>query len=331
MSARSRLVPLEDKSGWREALNGVPHGFAHTWECCDAIHASREHPTFLYVYEDGPVRVVGPFVERLWDGSKDVTTPFSFCGFVSNGDAPGFRQHWREFARQRGYVCAYGALHPTLDRPDLHGQTYTSNTLYVMNLAPGPEALLAQVNRERRRIVRRWKESGRSFCSDRERLSAFVVSQHEAFMRSVGASGSALLSRETLTRFCAAPQLHIEGVEDDGELVAVHAFAATPWDAECLFFLAQPAGRKYMPVLTWAAIERCCTLGLPHLNLGGGVRPDDSIAFAKKLLAPMEIPLRSTKEIFDAEAYQALCLRAGVDPADLTGYFPAYRAGWSAG
>jgi len=319
------LIGLDDEGAWRSALEAVPHGFAHTWDACRAVHATTGLDTYLYVYRAEGLTVTCPIVERPWKDRVDIATPFGFSGFCSNEEPGDFLSQFRKFCARRGYICGYIALHPTLSHPALHGGVHVSNTLFVMDLRCGHEHLFARINRERRRVIRSWKESGRTFVTDREAITEFIVNRYPPFMRFVGAGAAAEFSAETLRRLCASRGVEMLGVEDGGEVVAIHAWASTRWDAECLFFLARPCGRKYMPVLTWAAIERCADLGLPSLNLGGGRTPDDSIAFAKKLLRPREVPLRSIRDVYDREAYASACRKAGVPHNPSAGFFPAYR------
>lgn len=320
-----RLVPISDRVAWSAALAGVPHGFAHTWSCCQAVLATHDYPTYLYVQECGTGRVLLPFAERGSAGAIDIVTPYGLSGFVASGTVPDFLEHWRRFCVARGYVCAYVAQHPTRGCELPAADTFVANTLFVMDLTLSLEELLARLSPSRRRELRKWEASGRVLVRDREVLSDFVVAQHAEVMRRIGARASAYFSAETLRRLCAAPEISLVGVEEHGRIVATHVYAQTPWDSELLFLLSLPEGRQYMPVLTWDVIMQCRTAGVPTLNLGGGLAPEDDIAHAKKRFSPGEFPLRSLRAVFDEEAYRRLCAGAGVSATARDGYFPPYR------
>jgi hypothetical protein len=68
------------------------------------------------------------------------------------------------------------------------------------------------------------------------------------------------------------------------------------------------------------------SIGIPTLNLGGGVRADDKLAAFKERFGGKKLTLNCLKQIYDPGAYTALCARVGTDPADRAGYFPAYRS-----
>jgi hypothetical protein len=324
-SGEVTVIGLNDPLRWSAALSGIPHSFAHTWDCCSAIQSTSGYPTYLVSIEDGPSRAVCPISEREYEGTTDITTPFGFGGFVSNGPCPNFVARWREFCQGRGYVCGYFALHPLFTCGDLHGPTHASNMLFLLDLRLGTDGLLKNMSRERRRIIRRWKEKQHPPLTDRQRLTEFLLANHGAFMRSVGASAASTLSDRTLQMLCSSVQVDLIGIEEAGEIVAVHGIGYTAWSADALFFLALPDARNYLTPLSWEAVERSIAMGLPSLNLGGGLRPDDSIALAKKLIGAAPHPLRRVKDIYDPERYKRLCHAVGVDPEKTSEYFPPYH------
>jgi hypothetical protein len=320
-----RLVGLDDPIGWAAALEGIPHGFGHTWDCCNAIHQSRPYPTYLYTWQHGHARVVCPIAERRFQGHVDIVTPFGFSGFAATESNGAFADHWHSFVRRKGYVCGYLALHPTLDRPELHGVSVVANILYILDLRLGVDELLRRVSQKRRRAIKGWRESGCTFVTDRERLAEFIIQNHEPFMRRVRASAASVMSPATLRLLCASTNVNVIGVEVRGAIVAIHASGRTPWDSESLVFLALPEGREYMTALYWEAVERHAAEGIPTLNLGGGVQRDDSIAFAKKLYGAQPYEFRSLREVYNMDEYGRLCDRADVGRGGQADYFPAYR------
>ena len=44
------LVGLGEPDRWREALSGIPHGFAHTWESCHAHRLTTGDPRPVPMY-----------------------------------------------------------------------------------------------------------------------------------------------------------------------------------------------------------------------------------------------------------------------------------------
>lgn len=63
------------------------------------------------------------------------------------------------------------------------------------------------------------------------------------------------------------------------------------------------------------------------LNLGGGVRPGDSLERFKQGFANGSVPFRTHEVVCDPDAYEALSAQHGASPRQgSAGFFPAYRA-----
>ena len=57
----------------------------------------------------------------------------------------------------------------------------------------------------------------------------------------------------------------------------------------------------------------------------------DILAAFKQGFGGNKLTLSCLKQIYDRVVYTTLCARAGADPADRTGYFPAYRSSKNCG
>ena len=322
--ATERLISLRQPEAWAAALEGIPHGFAHRWECCEAMQRTSGLPTFLYVLEDAGGRAACPFAERRFAGTTDICTPFGFSGFAQRGELPGLFEHWRAFARARGHVCGYFALHPLFSPAYPEDVLSSRNSLFLLDLRQGAEAALQAASRSRRRTIQAWRASGQSFVEDPGPLREFLLRNHAPFLRGVGANAASILEEASLDRFCRAPGVELVGLAGPGGITAVHAFAATPHAADSLFFLGSEAARPHMPALFWEAIERCARRGIPWFNLGGGANSEtDPVARSKILYGAQPQPIRRACEIYDPAGFDALCRAHGAAGS----YFPPYRAG----
>jgi hypothetical protein len=319
------LIPLEAGPAWDEALDAIPHGFHHTRAFANAMHLTTGYPTFLLSIRDGATRMVCPLVERELAGHVDVATPSGLSGFVGTGEWSRFAPLWHRFVRDRGYVCAYLGLHPLFAPPDLARHAHRHNSIYVLRLDLGRDELMRRMDRNRRRELRDWERRASDFVLDRDALCQFLSVTYEAFMRKVGARPPHL-SVEALDLLCRSETCVVVGTSSDGALDAVYVFGATPHAGDCLINVATSAGRARATDLLWYG---ACTLAdrhVPVLNLGGGMRDDDSVAKAKQRFGPIRMPLRSLREVYRPDAYADLCRFAGVEPTPASDYFPAYRS-----
>jgi hypothetical protein len=184
---RHELIPLDDGKRWAAALAGLPHGHAHTHGFCRAVALTSRAPTYLYRYEHGGSRVVCPLSERGAVGELDVVTPYGFGGFAMSGDCRDFAPAWRDFARERGWVCGYIALNPLFGDAARFpaGEMRVENQLYVLDLQQPRDRLWAGLSQNRRRQLRD-RGPGRLEL-DRAALARFLVDNFADFFARRGA------------------------------------------------------------------------------------------------------------------------------------------------
>ena len=251
-----------------------------------------------------------------------------FSGFASNGPWPGFAAHWRAFAQAQGAVCGYIAQHPAFGHPSLEEAVAGEAPLYFLDLQGGMTGVLAHAGTDRRRDWRRWQEQGHRFVTDRAALTDFLQREHRPFLDRMGAGAAAYWNEAALAALLQAPGAGLLGTaEPDGRLVAVTLYGWTPWGAEGMIQAALPEGRAHTAALMLGGIDDLAGRGVPWLNLGGGVRPGDSVAAAKLRWRPRTQAFRRLKQVYDPDRYAALCAAAGVPATVTEGYFPAYGAG----
>jgi hypothetical protein len=325
--ARQKCIPLDSPAEWKEALEGIEHSFAHTWENCYARQLTTGFDTYLYCFEMKNVRIVCPIAERGFSGYTDIVTPYGFSGFAGNGDCPGFPRYWADFVNEQGYVSGYIALNPVLENSTYFRQhdVYQANSLYFLDLTLGLDELFANLDRNRKRQLRDWESALSEFIFDRSTLTDFFLANYPEFIRRVNASPANYFSRETLAFLCDLDNVFIVGAGAPERIEAVYLFAYTPYAGDCLFNIALPEGRHHATILLWCGINHLKALKIPLLNLGGGVREDDRIAKAKQRFGGRREPFRCLKQVYRLEIYEGLCRRVGADPTDMSGYFPAYR------
>jgi hypothetical protein len=322
---RHELIPLEQGERWDAALAGVRHGPAHTHGFCRSVQLTSGAPTYLYLWEDGASRVVCALAERGAAAEVDVTTPYGFGGFAMSGDCAGFAAEWRAFARER-WVCGYIALNPLFAdaRHFARDEVHVHNRLYVLDLSLDPDRLWSRLSRNRRRQLRDWDAGGARLELDRSRLAGFLADSYRAFFERKGAGPATDFRRETVAELAELPDVLLVGA-GEGELEAVAAFAYTPHAADALFAVSRPGGERHSARLVWWGVERLRELGVPYLNLGGGIRAGDDVAEFKRRFGPDEHPLASLRQVYRPDVYDRLCERAGVSP-ERPGWFPPYRA-----
>lgn len=291
------------------------------------MRATTGYQTFLYCFEDGDVRIVCPLSERGAAGAIDIVTPYGFSGFVGTGTSAHFPAAWKDFVAERGYVCGYIGLNPLFD----HGSYYAPedlhqhNEIYVLDLTLSQDELFRNLSQNRQRQLRHWERIAPTLILDRDALFAFFLDNFDAFFHRKHASAVYQLSRETLAALLDAQDIVLVGAGQAGRVEAVTLFAYSPHTADFLFNVSLPGGQQHSATLLWYGVTQLKALAIPSLNLGGGARPNDGIAQFKQRFGGRGLPLTALKQVYRPDAYAELCRQAGADPADRSGYFPAYR------
>ncbi|UOQ67737.1 hypothetical protein [Hymenobacter volaticus] len=322
-----KLIPLSDPIQWQAALQNVPHAFGHTWESCYAMHLTTGYPTNLHVWQSSEAKVVFPLAERTYQGYTDVVTPYGFSGFVGTGTFVNFMLAWRRFAVQTGYVCGYIALNPVLGtQVELNLEDiFVPNRLYVVNLQLSVNELYQKLSQNRKRQLKDFENQKHLYSFDKLALKDFFISNYHSFFASKTAANIYNFSLLTLSALVDNEKVLLIGYTENSQVKAVVVLAYTDYMGEYLFNLSLPGYENQTTPLLWHSALCLKEKGIPYLNLGGGVNPGDSIASFKQRFGPLDLPLRCLKQVYREKLYNTLCEQAKVDPADRTGYFPAYR------
>lgn len=321
MTFKENCIPLESREEWREALKGLPHTFGHTWENCYAMHLTTGFKTYLYCFESENVRIVCPIAEREYDGYIDILKPFGFSGFAANGDCPDFSHYWKEFVRRRGYICGYLGVNPIFDysTPFDPNEIYQYNTIYALDLTPSFDELWANLSMNRKRQLRDWENIRSNLAIEKSTLTDFFLSNYVDFFRRKDAARDYFFSRDTLSFLFSLDNVLMVGAPNSEKVEAISVFTHTEHVGEYLFNVSLPEGRHHAAGLLWYGVNYLKSIQIPILNLGGG-----SDEF-KRRFGAKKLPLRCLKQVYEPNIYEKFCRQVGVDPKDMTGYFPAYR------
>jgi hypothetical protein len=325
MTVKQRCISLESPAEWKETLSGIKHAFSHTWEHCYAMHLTDGLKTYLYSFEKDGIRIVCPFSEREYGGHIDIVKPFGFSGFIGNGFCPEFYQHWKQFVEERGYVCGYLSFNPVFDFSSNFDskEVYQYGVVYTLDLTPGLDELIKNMDRNRRRQVRKFDEVKSRFITEKPVLKEFFLKNYFDFLRDKNAPSFYYFSDETISRLFDLDNVIAVGVQESEKIVTVMVFVHTADTGSTLFLVSLPEGRSYSTLLYWYVVTHLKSLGIPTLNLGGG--DGDRLDDYKQRFGCKAMPLKCLKQVYRPDIYETLCRQAGADFRDMTGYFPAYR------
>ncbi|MBK7158102.1 MAG: hypothetical protein IPH77_05970 [Ignavibacteria bacterium] len=321
------MIPLESETEWKDALKGIRHSFYHTRESCYAMHLTTGYRTYLYCFEHDGVRIVCPVAERDFGGYTDIVTPYGFSGFTGNVDFSEFQNYWKEFVTEKKYVCGYISLNPSLTNSNYYsGQdAFKSTNLFYIDLKLSLTELFENLDSNRKKIIKNFRKYEAGFIYDRSILTKFFTENYYDFLKRINASQANYFSKETLEYICSLENIYMVGAGTESKPEAVYLFAHTESEGLCLFNVALPEGRQYASLLLWCGLKFFRSKKIPLMNLGGGIKEDDSVALSKERFGAYKLPFYNLKQIYDSDVYEKLCTQKGFKASDKSGYFPVYR------
>jgi hypothetical protein len=327
MAIKQECISIDSPSEWRKSLEGIEHAFAHTWESCYAMQLTSGMDTYLYCFEMGDVRVICPISERRFQGFVDIVTPYGFSGFAGNKDCSDFPRYWTDFVEQRGYICGYIGLNPLFENGTYieTAEVYRNNEIYALDLTLSTDELFANLSQNRKLQLKNWDKILPNLVHEKHTLKNFFLANYRDFFRKRNASKVYSFSVDTISSLFGLDNVLVVGAQDAGEVEAVSVFGYTPYGGDFLFNVSLPQGQHHSATLLWYGVNRLKSLGIPMLNLGGGVHKNDGVACFKQRFGGRSLTLGCLKQIYEQDIYRKLCQRVNADHTDLAGYFPPYR------
>ena len=325
---KHRCISTNSKDEWEEAVNGIRHSFSHTRESCMAMKLTTGCNTYLYCYENDDTKIICPVSERVYKEYTDIVTPYGFSGYAGNNDCSEFKDHWSEFVKGKNYVSGYISLNPLFQNDSYFKKedSYRSTNLYFIDLKLSLTDLFDNLDENRKRLIKNYRKAEAGFIYDRKILTEFFLYNYYDFLKRINASRANYFSKETLEYICSLENVFMVGAGSPDKIEAVYIFGYTDYAGDCLFNVATPEGRGYSPLLLWCGLKFFKKKKIPVMNLGGGIKEDDSVALSKERFGAFKLPFLNLKQIYDKTVYEKLCNETGADANDLKGYFPAYRS-----
>lgn len=331
---KTSLILPTDPSGWRLELSGVRHEFGHTLEYVEAASAVTGFPSALWSYRGPDGKAACAIAMRPAPGGGfDVVTPLGFSGFALAGDVPELGDAWTQDWQRRGAIAAFVQLSPFLGPPEWKSllptqaaHLFPAQDCWSWDLHGSENELLMRMTPDNRQRIRKWlREDARIVWDQEELVDAFNGLYPEFVARNRISNVYRFPGCEIRRLSQADGSLFIGARGANGQIESVCIFLGK--DARADFFLnaSNSAGRRHSRGLYWSAGLRLRELGIETLNLGGGIKPGDSLSEFKRRFGARLAPTLSLRQVFDSNRYDSACRAVGVSPATAN-YFPAYHS-----
>ena len=296
-----------------------------------AMAESSGFKTFLYVAENKGDKMVCPFsIRKKEDGYPELVSPYGVGGIIatcSHRKLREFKMGLIEFARQNCFVTAYIMQHPSfqLSKETWGDCLYNHHIFYEIDLTLSIEEIWKEMRKGHRYEVRRYEsDTTIKIIRDKCKLKEAILKIYPQTLTRVGASDVYYFSVVALEKLIEARDSIVLGVEDDTGIQAITLFHYTPYVADYFLSASSLEGRKYTRLLIWTAVKALKQLNIPSLNLGGGVKPGDSLEQFKRRFGGRMVRGQVLKQIFDREKYKYLCRQYCAKNQFESNYFPPY-------
>ncbi|MGV0959935.1 MAG: hypothetical protein ACOYB1_08865 [Limnohabitans sp.] len=321
-----QCIPLDSRAEWQQALEGIDHSFAHTWEHCYAMYLTTRLPTYLFYFELNNIRIICPFTERSFNGYIDIVKPYGFSGFVSNGECPEFQYYWNKFIREKEYVCGYLTIDPNCKSNKSlftgKNELFQYGTTHVLDLKLSIQDLFNNLSAGRKGQLRDWDKINAELIFDRAALEKFFLANYFDFIRRKKAAAYYYFSMESLTFLLSQENIMMVGAQDSRGIVSVNLFTHTNKSADYFLNTSLPDAQHHSASLVWYGVNYFKMKNIEILNLGGG---NKGISDFKKRFGGHEFPLQCLRQIYNKPIYDQLCQLTHVDQHNLVDFFPSYR------
>jgi hypothetical protein len=328
-----QLIALDNRDIWQEELCSIAHSYYHTWEYAYAFFHREPNKVKLLVISGDKGKLVCclSFREKR-SGSLDIYTPYGFGGIIlecSQGNESLFYDAWLTFAKQHDFVTAYIQQHPLLtDCSKWGSDIYDHHRVYEIDLRLPIDELWKNLQKGHRYEVNKLlKSTSVQISSDKESLSELIMPLYQSTIERVGASNTYNFSEQTLQFLCETTQCLMFGASIQGKIEAIIIVVYNGEIAEYFLSATSNEGRIYTRLLLWEAIKALKKKGIHSINLGGGLKTDDSLDAFKRRFGGKHHTLKVIKQVINENKYNELCTDFGCSAEYDNKYFPPY---WSA-
>ncbi len=319
-----REISIENRKEWTDAICGMEHAFAHSWDYCHANSHSIIGDTFLLAYSSKSSRFVLPLCRREYKGFNDFVTPYGFAGIVGFGDPFEFL---RQLFTYLDGLSAYIGLHPIIGPPTLVDCEYfsISNEIFVLDLGNDLSKLKSGLRGKGiRSSVKLSKDC--FFTYDKQLFKEEFPILYSEAMRRLGAKDFYFFNDRTIFELIESKNTLAIGVTHKGKLETGALFGFSPQIADYHLSASTDWGRSHSAAVIWKSIEMLKNMGIKYLNLGGGVTQQDGLAKFKSRFGGERKSIGGLKLVLDKINYDVLCTETISHQGLVHSRFPAYRA-----
>lgn len=326
---KQKLIPIKDQEAWESAISSIPHTYTHTHWYNYAMHIASKRDVFLYAGEADNFQVVCPISLRQKDPAFffDITTPYGFSGFASQGDYKNFADKWSQYLLSQKYICGHIALHPFFQKNELFksSELFPGKKTYYLDISNPIDGVYKNFSDGHRYGLRQWQKLGLSVVSkkDGNTINSFLKLYAET-LKVKNAASIYDFGEMAWRLILSSSHVFLFSVERNDQIEAAAVFILHNEIVDYFMMASTNQGRIHARGILWEAIKYFHTNGVKWLHLGCGIKENDTLEQFKARFGGKAFTTYALKQIYDFDSYSVLCKKYSVNPDILTGYFPSY-------
>jgi hypothetical protein len=323
-------IGTDNPEKWDQALDGINHAFAHTWEYSSNLEKSTGSGIYLFVAKNNYSKLIVPFSIREKEPSfRDIFSPYGYGGIIYQGpesELLELKKIWIEFAQNHDIIAAYIMQNPLFLLPkSWNKDIYEHQAFYIIDLSKSIEQLWQQMHSTHRYEIRKSNENKEiKIIVEKEKLKNELPKLYYQTLERVSASQVYYFSESFLSKLVESENVFSIGIEVKGTMEAISVFTSSNYAADYFINSSLPNGKQHSRRLIWTAIEQLKQNGVKYLNLGGGVQNSDHLEQFKRRFGGTMLHNQVIKQIFQNEKYMYLIEKYCKENKMAKNYFPAY-------
>ncbi|MFA6322234.1 MAG: peptidoglycan bridge formation glycyltransferase FemA/FemB family protein [Candidatus Buchananbacteria bacterium] len=279
-----------------------------------------------------------PFVNQINDIGFDIVSPYGYGGIYLSPKARSdqkfiaeYKNEFTNYCRKNSIVSEFIRFHPFDKNQDFFQDYYdlikVNDNIFV-DLNQTEAEISKSIDKRHRYSIRRAKDFGveieidQNFCY----LDDFINLYQQTMSRN-SASDFYFFPESFFKNLLAefGHQLLLLVAKLNGKVIAASFFVI---NNENIYYFLSGSDYKFFHVfanhlLLWEAIAYAKKNNKKYLNLGGGMKTDDSLFLFKSGFSKYSVPYFVGKKIHDQSKYDFLLTESGVDRK--IDFFPQYR------
>lgn len=327
MKNHSFFVPISDRKMWDSYVIPSQHTYGHSWEYNYAYQFSTTDEIVLFVCKGNEGYIYCPLCLRGSKQSFDPMTPYGNSGFIKFGKIDNYEDDIKNFFFDKGITTLYASLNQSIPTEHLfNDKDFLIKKTFGINLSYTLDEIFQHIGKNNRRHLKNWEEKKYELIFDQEILKKKFLETYPIFVNSINASKIYHFSPKMLSSLLSSKNVHLIGAKENDNISLIRCFLFTSSYADAFLEAQLPGGNIHSRAIYWESIKIFKEKGVKYLNIGSGIKENDSLEFFKSSFSNSQKNLSVLKWVINRNKYISL-MEEKNKIFQSENYFPPYYIG----